>query len=158
TQPALNVRGLEAGHVGEKAQNAIPTEAKASIDFRLVPDQDPERIQELVEEFVRQQGFYVVHQDPDRNTRTSHAQIVKMVWAASAYGRAARTSMDLPAARALVKSIEDTTGAAVIQLPMLGGTVPIYLFLDKLKTPVIGVPLANHDNNQHAANENLRLQ
>jgi len=26
------------------------------------------------------------------------------------------------------------------------------------KTPVVGVPIANHDNNQHAANENLRLQ
>ena len=34
TQPALNIRGIEAGHVEEKAQNAISTTAKASIDFR----------------------------------------------------------------------------------------------------------------------------
>jgi len=27
-----------------------------------------------------------------------------------------------------------------------------------LKTPVVGVPIVNHDNDQHAANENLRLQ
>jgi hypothetical protein len=27
-----------------------------------------------------------------------------------------------------------------------------------LKTPTITVPIANHDNNQHAENENLRLQ
>ena len=34
----------------------------------------------------------------------------------------------------------------------------MYLFGDVLKTPVVGVPIANHDNDQHAANENLRLQ
>jgi acetylornithine deacetylase/succinyl-diaminopimelate desuccinylase-like protein len=34
----------------------------------------------------------------------------------------------------------------------------MYLFEGKNHTPVIGVPIANHDNNQHAANENLRLQ
>jgi acetylornithine deacetylase/succinyl-diaminopimelate desuccinylase-like protein len=28
----------------------------------------------------------------------------------------------------------------------------------KNHTPVIGVPIANHDDSQHAANENLRLQ
>jgi acetylornithine deacetylase/succinyl-diaminopimelate desuccinylase-like protein len=31
-------------------------------------------------------------------------------------------------------------------------------FADALNVPIIGVPLANYDNNQHAANENLRLQ
>jgi acetylornithine deacetylase/succinyl-diaminopimelate desuccinylase-like protein len=41
---------------------------------------------------------------------------------------------------------------------MLGGSVPIYLFTDTLKAPVIGVPMVNHDNNQHGINENLRLQ
>ena len=41
---------------------------------------------------------------------------------------------------------------------MLGGSIPNYLFAEILKTPVIGVPIANHDNNQHAANENLRIQ
>ena len=34
----------------------------------------------------------------------------------------------------------------------------MYLFEEVLAVPVIGLPIANHDNNQHAANENLRLQ
>jgi acetylornithine deacetylase/succinyl-diaminopimelate desuccinylase-like protein len=41
---------------------------------------------------------------------------------------------------------------------MMGGSVPIYLFADIFKVPVIGLPIVNHDNNQHAANENLRLE
>ena len=34
----------------------------------------------------------------------------------------------------------------------------MYLFADGGRTPVVGVPIVNHDNNQHAANENVRLQ
>jgi acetylornithine deacetylase/succinyl-diaminopimelate desuccinylase-like protein len=54
--------------------------------------------------------------------------------------------------------MEQTLGGPIVKLPMLGGSVPMYLFTDLLKTPVVGVPIANHDNSQHAANENLRLQ
>jgi acetylornithine deacetylase/succinyl-diaminopimelate desuccinylase-like protein len=66
--------------------------------------------------------------------------------------------MDLPVSRAVVKVLSDATGEPVVRLPTLGGSIPNYLFADILKTPVIGVPIANHDNNQHAANENLRIQ
>ncbi len=58
--PALNLRGLSAGHVGEQATNSIPTEARASIDFRLVPDQSPSGVQAAVEAHLRRQGFFVV--------------------------------------------------------------------------------------------------
>ena len=34
----------------------------------------------------------------------------------------------------------------------------MYLFRETLGAPVVGVPIANHDDNQHAANENIRLQ
>jgi acetylornithine deacetylase/succinyl-diaminopimelate desuccinylase-like protein len=45
----------------------------------------------------------------------------------------------------------------VVALPTLGGSLPLYLFTDLLKTPVVILPMANHDNNQHAPNENLAL-
>jgi acetylornithine deacetylase/succinyl-diaminopimelate desuccinylase-like protein len=156
TQPALNVRGLEAGHVEGKAQNAIATEAKASLDFRLVPDQKPDKVHALVEQFIQQQGFYIVRQAPDMETRRAHARIIKLIWGAGY--PAERTSPDDPAVRPIISSIEQTLGAPLVKMPMLGGSVPMYLFMDLLKTPVVGVPIVNHDNNQHAANENLRLQ
>jgi acetylornithine deacetylase/succinyl-diaminopimelate desuccinylase-like protein len=46
----------------------------------------------------------------------------------------------------------------VVKLPMLGGSLPLYIFADVLRTPFVVLPIVNHDNNQHAANENLRLQ
>jgi acetylornithine deacetylase/succinyl-diaminopimelate desuccinylase-like protein len=156
TQPALNIRGIEAGHVEEKAQNAISTSAKASIDFRLVPNQMPERVHQLVEEFIKQQGFYIVHESPDIETRRQHAKVIKVSWGPGY--KAARVAMDDPAVQPVVSAMEQTVGSSVIKMPLLGGSVPMYLFTDVLKTPVVGLPIANHDNNQHGANENLRLQ
>jgi acetylornithine deacetylase/succinyl-diaminopimelate desuccinylase-like protein len=40
----------------------------------------------------------------------------------------------------------------------MGGSLPLYLFDRVLATPLVTVPIVNHDNNQHAANENLRIQ
>ncbi len=45
--PAINMRGVDSGGVGERAANAIPPEARASIDFRLVPDRPPKRSRPL---------------------------------------------------------------------------------------------------------------
>jgi len=154
--PALNVRGLRAGHVGETAQNAIPTEARASIDFRLVPDQTPESVRRRVEEHLRRQGFTIVTEAPTLEQRRRHPKIARLVWGPGY--PPARTSMDLPISRALVRLIEETIGAPIVKMPTLGGSIPMYLFQELLNVPVIGVPIVNHDNNQHGANENLRLQ
>jgi acetylornithine deacetylase/succinyl-diaminopimelate desuccinylase-like protein len=40
----------------------------------------------------------------------------------------------------------------------MGGSMPMHLFPEVLGAPAVGLPIANHDNNQHAANENIRLQ
>src|SRR5439155_24807521 len=47
-RPALNVRGIQSGHIGAQASNTIQTEATASLDFRLVPAETPESIKKLV--------------------------------------------------------------------------------------------------------------
>jgi acetylornithine deacetylase/succinyl-diaminopimelate desuccinylase-like protein len=154
--PALNVRGLASGHVGASATNSIPTEAHASIDIRLVPDQTPEKVQSKIEAHLRARGYTVVHEIPDVETRRRQPRIVRVVWGAGYPG--ARTSMDLPVSRAVVKVLEEALGAPVVRMPTLGGSVPMYLFQQKTGSTVIGLPIANHDDNQHAANENLRLQ
>ncbi|HEY3125301.1 MAG TPA: M20/M25/M40 family metallo-hydrolase [Thermoanaerobaculia bacterium] len=155
-RPALNLRGISGGDIGSRATNSIPTEATASIDFRLVPDQTPERVRVRVEEHIRGQGYTIVRETPDLETRSKSPRLARVVWG-SGYP-AARTSMDLPVSRAIARVVEEAAGSPIVQLPMLGGSIPMYLFTEKLKTPSVGIPIVNHDNNQHAANENLRLQ
>jgi hypothetical protein len=42
-------------------------------------------------------------------------------------------------------------------MPTAGGSLPLFLFEQYLNAKTISVPIANHDNNQHAENENIRL-
>jgi acetylornithine deacetylase/succinyl-diaminopimelate desuccinylase-like protein len=154
--PALNLHGIASGAVGPTATNAIPTEATASIDFRLVPDQTPARVRERIEEHVRAQGFTVVHENPSPDVRLAHPRVARLDWGPGY--PASRTPMDLPVSRAVIRTIEEGGDSPVVKLPTLGGSIPMYLFAEILRTPVIGVPIVNHDNDQHAANENLRLQ
>jgi acetylornithine deacetylase/succinyl-diaminopimelate desuccinylase-like protein len=155
-RPALNVRALRSAQVGPQARNAIPTEATATLDFRLVPDQTPEKVRAEVEEHVRRQGFFIVHGEPDAATRREHAKVARLDWAEGYPG--ARTAMDLPVSHAVVQAVAEGLGRPVLQVPTLGGSIPIYVFTEVMKVPVIAVPTVNYDNNQHAADENLRLQ
>jgi acetylornithine deacetylase/succinyl-diaminopimelate desuccinylase-like protein len=155
-QPALNLRGFLGGHVGAQASNAIPTEARASIDFRLVPAQTPEHVRELAEAHIAKEGFFIVHDEPDAETRAAHANVAKLVWGPGY--PAARTPLDALFSRRVANVLTEGSGVAPYRLPSLGGSVPMYLFTNGGRTPVVGVPIVNHDNNQHAANENVRLQ
>jgi acetylornithine deacetylase/succinyl-diaminopimelate desuccinylase-like protein len=156
--PALNVRGIAGGRVGETAANVISAEASASIDFRLVPDQTPDKVRERVERHVAGQGYHIVRKPPDAATRAAHPRIALLAWDAEGTYPAARTPVDDPMASPVGNIVEQMTGAPIVRAPSLGGSVPMYLFKGKADTPVIGVPIANFDNNQHAANENIRLQ
>ncbi|HEY7407533.1 MAG TPA: M20/M25/M40 family metallo-hydrolase [Gemmatimonadaceae bacterium] len=153
--PALNVRGLDGGPVGARAANVIPTQATASLDFRLVPDQTPARVRELVESHVRAQGYHVVHQEPSLAERGQHARIARIEWEQGYPGM--RTDMDAPLSRALLRVLTEATDGRVVAIPTLGGSLPMYLFAEVLRAPLVIVPIVNHDNNQHAANENLRI-
>src|SRR3990172_2458351 len=62
--PAVNVPGIRAGQAGALANNAVPTEARASFDFRMVPRQTPERVRELVEAHVTKRGWFIVREEP----------------------------------------------------------------------------------------------
>jgi acetylornithine deacetylase/succinyl-diaminopimelate desuccinylase-like protein len=155
-EPGLNIRGLRSGQVGAEAANAIPVDAAISIDFRLVPGQTPERVRAKLEAFLKAKGWAVVTATPDAGARLVSPRIIKLAWGGGY--PALRSDMTSPAAKGVIAAAEKAAGGPVTLLPMMGASVPIYLFDDMFKVPVIGLPITNHDNNQHAANENLRLR
>jgi acetylornithine deacetylase/succinyl-diaminopimelate desuccinylase-like protein len=154
-RPALNVRGIQSGNVGERATNTIQTEALASIDFRLVPAQTPESVRAKVERHIAALGYTIVDHTPDAATRQAHDKLVKLAWCPGY--PAARTSLDLPLSREIA-ALLTAAGHEPVLLPTLGGSVPMYLFQQPRGTPTLILPIANHDDNQHAPNENLRLR
>jgi acetylornithine deacetylase/succinyl-diaminopimelate desuccinylase-like protein len=153
--PALTIRGITSGNTGELARNIIPATATAALGIRLVAGNDPEHMTGLVEAHIRKQGFHMVREDPDSDTRLTYAKIAKVV-RLPGY-RAARTPMNNPLARRVIAAVNRVVEEPALEVPTLGGTLPLYLFTDVLRKPVLILPIANHDNNQHAENENLRL-
>ena len=153
--PALNVRGLRAGEVAELAKNAVPTEARASIDFRLVPNQTPTEVRRLTENHLRRRGYTVVDEEPDGEMRQATPRLVRLEWE-EGYP-ALWTDPGLAVSRAVVAAVAEAIGESPVEVPSLGGSLPLDQFQRILGAPLIVVPIVNHDNNQHAPNENLRL-
>src|SRR4051812_20390378 len=154
-RPALNVRGIQSGHIGALASNTIQTEATASLDFRLVPAETPDSIKKLVEQHLTSQGSTIARTPPAPAARLTHPKIAKLTWGAGY--PPARTPLDLPLSQQIA-ALMTTAGHPPIRVPTLGGSIPMYLFQQPSNTPVLILPIANHDDNQHAANENIRLQ
>jgi acetylornithine deacetylase/succinyl-diaminopimelate desuccinylase-like protein len=155
-RPSINIRGIRSGQVGAEANNAIPVDAVLSVDFRLVPGQTTQRVQEKVEAFLKAKGWTVVRDTPDMATRLASPRLIKLTWGGGY--PALRSDMTSPAAKGVIAAAQKAAGGPVAILPMMGGSVPINMFDEEFHQPVIGIPLGNHDNNQHAANENLRLR
>lgn len=153
--PSLTIRGLQSGNVGALTRNVIPSTATAAIGVRLVKGNDPDAMLDLVEAHIRRQGYHIVREDPDRETRLTYPKIAK-VEREGGYP-AARTAMDAPVVADLIAAARAVSGSDLILLPSLGGSLPLYLFTELFHAPAVIVPVANHDNNQHAPDENLRV-
>jgi acetylornithine deacetylase/succinyl-diaminopimelate desuccinylase-like protein len=153
-EPSLNIRGLRSAYVGEQSQNVVPDKAVASLDMRLVKNIQPEQQVERLIAHIEKQGYTVFRREPTIEERGKYARVAR-VESGGGYP-ATHTPMDLPVSAAVVEVVAAATGETPVRLPTLGGSVPMFIF-ERLGLPVIGVPIANYDNSQHAANENIRL-
>jgi acetylornithine deacetylase/succinyl-diaminopimelate desuccinylase-like protein len=155
-QPSLNINGFSSGQTGVHATNVIPPTATADLDLRLVVGIDWREQQERVVEYIRSRGYFIVESEPTREILTGHARVALVVRDQASFN-AVRTPMDLPIAQEVIRAVESARGDVVL-LPTMGGSVPLGAMERAAQTHTITVPIANYDDNQHAANENLRLQ
>lgn len=154
-EPSINIRGLEAGAVGEAARNIIPATARASLDVRLVKGMDYKVTVNRIINHIRDQGFHVTETEPGEEVRLANPKVCK-VSVRGGYN-ATRTPMDSEFATRVVAAVERARGP-VIRLPSMGGSLPLYAIEEILGARTIIVPIANHDSNEHSHNENIRLQ
>jgi acetylornithine deacetylase/succinyl-diaminopimelate desuccinylase-like protein len=157
TQPALNIIGIQSGNTGNRASNQIPAWARANIDLRQVLGNDWKKQQQKVIDHIRGQGYYITAQEPSGPERSTHEKIIRVIESDHGYN-AQRTSMDLPISKKVIDAVRSTTSDQVVLQPTMGASLPLYLIEKYIKASVISVPIANHDNNQHAENENICVQ
>ncbi len=153
--PSLNIRGLNALYVGDKARTLIPANATAEIDIRLVPSSNPQRLIDLVRKHIENQGYYIVPNEPTEEERMKYPKIAAIKSSIS-YG-AFQTPFDSECGKWLSKAMVKAFGKAPIKIRTAGGSIPISPFVITLGLPAVAVPTVNPDNNQHAENENIRV-
>ncbi len=124
--------------------------------MRLVKGMDHHQTALRLIDHIRKQGYFIVDHDPNAAIRMSHAKVAKVIERPGGYN-AVRTSMDLPISQEIIRTVERVRGATVL-LPTSGGSDPRDIVERTLGTRTIAIPTANHDDNQHTFNENLRIQ
>jgi acetylornithine deacetylase/succinyl-diaminopimelate desuccinylase-like protein len=155
--PSLNINGFASGDVGALARNVIPTTATAVLDLRLVKGNDHQRQTQRLIEHIRKQGYYVTDHEPTDAERAQYPLLARVNVRPGGYN-AERTRMDLPISKSVIDAVQSTSSDKIVLLPTSGGSLPLSIITERLKTVTISVPIANYDNNQHAENENIRLQ
>lgn len=133
--PTLIFNQVDAGRPG----NQIPNTAEALIEVRLVTAQDPQRVFEAFKQHVAKQ--------------MPEAELTLLD-----EGRAARMDPRDPAVAKGLAAIKTAAGGELLVYPTLGGTLPLLHDLETAGFKYIGLPLVNFDNNQHVANENLKVE
>jgi acetylornithine deacetylase/succinyl-diaminopimelate desuccinylase-like protein len=155
--PTLNINAYEAGGgVGGQGRTVIPASASARLDLRLVKAIEPAKQFDRLVAHVRKHGFFLVDRAPDAALRAAHPWIAQVT--RSGGYPAGRTALTLPIAAAISKALSAAAGGPIVRLPTIGGSAPFYVFTDVLKIPTFGLSIVNFDNNQHGANENVRIR
>ncbi len=135
-EPTVNICGLSSGYQGSGSKTIIPAKAVAKIDFRLVPNQNPDTVFKNLTKFVKERF-------PDAKI-SRFGDLVPT-----------KTSAELNISKAVVDAVRIGSNMEPVIQSRLGGSAPDYLITEHLKLPSIWVPFANADENNHSPNENL---
>lgn len=138
-EPCVNVNGIHGGYGGPGSKTVLPSRAMAKLDLRLVPDQKPARIVELLRTHLQRYGF---------------EDIEVIALAGESPGR---TPLDDP----FVEIVAETARLAYGLEPSIevssAGTGPAGPFQDVLKVPFVSVGCAYPGSRAHAPDEHIRI-
>jgi acetylornithine deacetylase/succinyl-diaminopimelate desuccinylase-like protein len=138
--PTANIAGFSSGYEGAGAKTVIPSTAMAKMDFRLVPDQDPEDIYRKVQQHLQRSGFEDVE--------------VKYVGGEAA----ATTDAGEPWVQLAIETAREAYGKEPIVHPMTGGSGPMHPFRHILGVPIVTTGVGHPETLIHAPNENILIE
>ena len=140
-RPTLDVNGIWGGFQGDGSKTIIPAHAHAKVSCRLVANQDPDRIADLLEAYVLEIAPPGVHVSFQR----------------LGGGRPSLTPIDHPATQAAARALTATFGREPLYIRE-GGSIPVCASFESiLSLPVVLLGFTPPDDNAHAPNESMAL-
>lgn len=137
TRPTCDVNGMLSGYTGEGAKTVLPSKAMAKVSFRLVPDQSPGRVKDLLEAHIK-----------EATPPGIHFEVVELHG-----GRPWKANLEGPLFDAASRALERSFGARPV-LTGEGGSIPIVVeFEEILGASALLIGFALPGANMHAPNE-----
>lgn len=138
-EPSCTICGLTSGYQGPGSKTVLPARASAKVDFRLVPDQDPHEIMELLRAHLDRNGF----------------EDIKIT--AHGFGKPALTDPDDPFVKMVTLSAVDVYHEPMVIIPSSGGSGPNAIVKDALNIPIVSAGAGYPGGQMHTPNENIRI-
>jgi acetylornithine deacetylase/succinyl-diaminopimelate desuccinylase-like protein len=139
-EPTCNVCGIESGYNGPGSKTVIPCEATGKVDFRLVPDQDPERIAKLLRAHLDRHGFQDVEFTAEEGEHPY------------------RGPADAALVRAAAAVAEEAFGKPAVLVPSSGGTSPMWVVCHERRMANVTLGMGHPGAGAHAPNEHILLE
>ncbi|HEY0071510.1 MAG TPA: M20/M25/M40 family metallo-hydrolase [Chloroflexia bacterium] len=144
--PTANIQGIQAGYNGPGSKTILPNEARAKMDLRLVPDQDPEEVLQSLRAYLQAEGFgdIQVERIPDEGDLFP-----------------AISDPSAPFIQKVVQACRDVAGTEPVVVPSNAGSGPMSVFTMPaprgLGLPTACIGTGYPDSRAHAPDENIRL-
>ncbi len=139
-EPTATIDGLTSGYEGEGAKTVLPARAMSKMDFRLVPDQNPDDIFTKLRRHLDSRGF------SDITLRLLSGE------------RPARTPVSDPLVEVVRRAVVDVYSREPLIVPTMAGTGPLYPFVATLGLPTADIGIGYPDTRIHAPDENIRIE
>jgi acetylornithine deacetylase/succinyl-diaminopimelate desuccinylase-like protein len=138
-EPTCNLAGIWSGWTGAGSKTITPARARAKLDFRLVPDQDPWRVRQLLREHLDRRGFGDVE-----ITDLGHEH---PYW----------SPIEAPIVDAAARAAEEVFGQPAIRQFSSPGTAPMHEVCAAHGVPMVAIGCADHHARAHAPDESISL-
>jgi acetylornithine deacetylase/succinyl-diaminopimelate desuccinylase-like protein len=138
--PTCTINGMGSGYQGRGTKTIVPAESFAKLDFRLVPNQDPQDILRKLKQHLLDQGF------DDVAVNAGDGEYP------------ARTDPADPFIDVVRSTGREIYGQDPLVLPSGGGTQPLHPISHTLGVPIASAGIGSADGRAHAPDENISLQ
>ena len=137
--PTANIAGIWSGYTGPGHKTVLPSVARAKMDFRLVPEQDPVKLAGKLKQHLLRHGF-------------GDVEVVSQ-----AENPAARTPIGSAIAKIAARTAREVFRKEPVTLVTSAASGPMHFFTNTLKLPTVAIGCNHARNNTHAPDENQRV-
>jgi acetylornithine deacetylase/succinyl-diaminopimelate desuccinylase-like protein len=137
--PTCTICGFDAGYTGEGTKTVLPHQARAKLDFRLVPNLTPASVEQLLRAHLQRRGF-------------GDIEVVRL----SAEHPAA-SDPQAAIVRAAIDAARRVYHEEPVIYPRMAGSGPMYPLSERLGIPAVLAGISHTGSRAHAPNEHIRL-